>query len=446
VRGPQLNSFGQWIAAGTWLVFLVASLALFVPSLTLWDVFYSQPERTLQSFQDAQLEQNYQNFLVALDDYGITPQFYGHFFSFLRVAAAFPYYLLSFLIVLRGRRYLMSVLFALLLLVFGAAGPLANPLWGSLENGFPALFRIALVFNAFISGAMVLLYVFPDGAFTPGWTRFAAPVVVLLVAGSNLLPGSPLDYWSWAQPLPVVINLAMVASGGVALWQRYQRYSNPIQRQQIKWFLAGVLLILINWLGDFFTVTIYPALTGEWLFPEVHDDLIREIGQETAWYISSFLLALCIGLSVFRYRLWDIDLILRRTLIYGLLSGVLVSVYLALVLVSQSVFISLTGQRSPVSLVISTLAIAGLFHPLRLRIQTAIDRRFFRRKYDAERILEAFGARLMGKVDLDELGAFFQAAVKQALQPEQISLWINKSVADSPVRLVKQDGPDLNSR
>lgn len=444
MRGPQLSSSGQWIAAGAWLLFLVASLALLIPSLYLWDVFYSQPERTLHSFQDAQLEQNYQDFLVALDDTGITPQFYGHFFSLLRVAAALPYYLLSFLIFLRGRRYLMSVLFALLLLVFGAAGPLANPLWGSLENSFPALFRIAIFFNAFIASAMILLYVFPDGAFTPGWTRFVAPLVVLLVGGSNFLPGSLLDYWSWAQPLPVVINLAMVASGGFALWQRYRSYSNAIQRQQIKWFLAGVLLILLNWLGDFFVVTIYPALTGEWLFPKVHDDLIREIVQETAWYISSFLLAVCIGLSVFRYRLWEIDLILRRTLIYGLLSGVLLSVYLALVLVTQSVFISLTGQRSALSLVISTLAIAGLFHPLRLRIQTAIDRRFFRRKFDAARILEAFGARLKSEIDLDELGDSFQAAVMQALQPEQISLWIVTSMADSTARLAKQDGLDPN--
>lgn len=426
VLGPRLAGASQAIALLVWLLFLAASLALFVSSIYLWDVFYSRPGQTLQTFQSTQDQQSYSVFLSALSELSISPQFYGHFFSVLRLIAAFPYFLLSFLIVLRGRRYLMSVLFAVLLLVVGAAGPWANPLWWSLEETFPSLYSIGVVFNAILASGVIFLYVFPDGAFTPRWTRMAAPLVVILVGFSNFLPGSPLDYWSWPQPLPVLINLAVVGSGGYAIWRRYHSYSDAVQKQQIKWFLAGVMLLLFNWLADFFVLNIYPALTGEWLFSVGRQDLIREIIQETFWYVSAFLFALCIGVSVFRYRLWDIDLILRRTFIYGLLSAVLLGMYFAIVIVLQELFVSLTGQRSAISLVISTLIIAGVFNPLRLRIQAVIDRRFFRRKYNTDRILELFGARLRSEIDLDELNAELLSVVDQTLQPAQLSLWIKK--------------------
>jgi hypothetical protein len=334
----------------------------------------------------------------------------------------------------------VTVLFALLLLVFAAAGPLANPLWGSLQASFPTLYTIAILFNAILGSAVILLYCFPDGAFIPRWTRLSAPLVLLLVGFSNFLPGSPLDYWSWPQPLPVLINLVIVGSGGYALWRRYRVHSDAAQRQQIKWFLAGVILILLNWLGDFFFITVYPALTGEWLFSQVRTDLIREILQETAWYISSFLLALCIGISIFQYRLWDIDLILRRTLIYALLSAALVGIYFTLVIVLQEIFVRLSGQVSPISLVISTLVIAALFNPLRLRIQASIDRRFFRRRYNAEQIVEAFSAQLRSEIDLDDIHSELLTAVDQALQPAHLSLWVRKSTPRSSLFNEKASG------
>jgi len=133
-----------------------------------------------------------------------------------------------------------------------------------------------------------------------------------------------------------------------------------------------------------------------------------------------------IGVSILRYRLWDVDVIIRKTLLYGLLTAVIVAVYFTLVLIGQSAFVTLTGQESPLAIVISTLAIATLFNPLRRRIQAFIDRRFFRSRYDAQLVLAEFGRLAGSEVEIDALTIELQSAIQQTLQPSAITIWLKE--------------------
>jgi hypothetical protein len=143
--------------------------------------------------------------------------------------------------------------------------------------------------------------------------------------------------------------------------------------------------------------------------------------------LSSFtLVPIAIGFAVLRYRLYDIDRIINRTLVYGALSVMLGAAYFGSVVVLQEVFRTLSGQQSTVAVVASTLAIAALFNPLRRLVQSFVDRRFYRRKYDAAKTLEAFSAKMRDDTDLNTLSSDILAVVRETMQPEHVSLWLRE--------------------
>ena len=214
--------------------------------------------------------------------------------------------------------------------------------------------------------------------------------------------------------------LLLGSTAGVQVY-RYLRVYNPVQRQQTKWLVyafsvIGVLLVLFLAIGG-----LVPAFN--------QPDSPYRLARATMTIIFFLLIPLSIGIAILRYRLWDIDVIINRTLVYGMLTAMLALVYAGLVIALQFLLHGLTGQaaENPLAVVASTLVIAALFNPLRRRIQTFIDRRFYRRKYDAARTLEAFSATLRNEVDLNRLSEQLVAVVQETMQPAHVSLWLRQS-------------------
>jgi hypothetical protein len=291
---------------------------------------------------------------------------------------------------------------------------------------------VPIDFLGILAGAMLIfLYTFPDGRFVPGFTRWLALGWIAV----SLLPIPLLGIFSpwnwWLSPLYALVRIAFYGSLALALLYRYRRMSTPVQRQQIKWVVFASTIFIIEVIVVEFIVFLVPSY-----FPAL--GLLTQLYQHVKLItpLLSVLFPLSIGFALLRYRLYDIDIIINRTLVYGSLTGLLALVYFGLVIALQSVVHVLTGQvsQTPVVIVASTLAIAALFQPLRHRIQAIIDRRFYRRKYDAVKIVEAFSTTLRHEVDLSQLSEHLVTAVQETMQPTHVSLWLRPPEHDGTYR------------
>jgi hypothetical protein len=197
---------------------------------------------------------------------------------------------------------------------------------------------------------------------------------------------------------------------------RYVHVSSLVQRQQTKLVVFAITMLLVVQIGFSLPTLFFPSLQQPGSLYLLVYNIISPL--------SLLLLPLSMGIAILRYRLWDIDIIIHRTLVYGTLTAILLLVYVGLVIALQSLLRGIINQNSEVAIVVSTLAIAALFQPLRRRIQAIIDRRFYRRKYDAARTLAAFSATLQGEVDLSQMREDLVAVVQQTMQPAHISLWL----------------------
>ena len=277
----------------------------------------------------------------------------------------------------------------------------------------------ALLLNEF---TFVLLYLtaslFPDGRFVPRWTRW----LVVGYIGVELwrvwtLLSDPSSANNRYPLLLLLFWFIVTLSLGIAQVYRYRRVSRPVQRQQTKWIVFCLLvLILVSFVIDAPTL-VFRSLS-----------ILYDLFAVMLTTLAFLLFPLSVGVAILRYRLWDIDVLINRTLVYGSLSTLLALIYFGCVFGLQALFHALTGQggASPVIIVVSTLAIAALFRPFRHRIQQAINRRFYRQKYDAAKTLAAFSATLRGELDLTELGEQLLAVVNETMQPTHVSLWMRQ--------------------
>jgi hypothetical protein len=197
---------------------------------------------------------------------------------------------------------------------------------------------------------------------------------------------------------------------------RYRKVSTPAQRQQTKWIVYG---LAVGFLG-FLAIAALSNVPG----PAVQKTIIYQAIESFLLYGFLLLVPVSIGLAILRYRLYEVDLLINRTLVYGSLTLSLVALYVGGVVGLEALFRGLTGQRSDLAIAIVTLTVAALFNPWRYQLQRFIDRRFYRHKYDASRILTTFTTQLRDEVDLDELSGNLVTVLQETVQPASVSLWL----------------------
>jgi hypothetical protein len=226
----------------------------------------------------------------------------------------------------------------------------------------------------------------------------------------GLLPDSLLQAYSTAG---AALFLILIVGSLASLFIRYRR-AGQVERKQIKWLLFACSLFAL--------VLIVLVLFSDSGSPQVAEFL------NMANVITFAAIPVAIAIAILRYNLWDIDVIIRKTVVYAILTALLALVYFAVIVLLQSIIETVSGQQSPASIVISTLVIAALFAPLRRRVQDFIDRRFYRRRYDAEKTLAAFAQVTRDQTDLEALSAELLRVTEETMQPEQVTLWLNLAV------------------
>jgi hypothetical protein len=279
-----------------------------------------------------------------------------------------------------------------------------------------------------------LLLLFPEGRLpSRRWLPvawLAGAVIVSVSLGTALRPGRLTDLGSVRNPFgleefPWIASAAQIATlllpvcmlaAATSLALRYRR-SGGQEREQIKW-LAFAALILGLGVSSFVIPSILlsdEAGGGNPLWENLLEDAVT---------LSFVGVPVAVGIAILRYRLYDIDIIINRTLVYGSLTATLVALYFGGIVLLQGTFVALTGEQSTLAVVASTLAIAALFNPLRRRIQAFIDRSFYRRKYDAAKTLEGFSKKLRDETDLEALSGDLVGVVWETMQPAHVSLWL----------------------
>jgi len=283
-----------------------------------------------------------------------------------------------------------------------------------------------------------LLLLFPDGRLPSRRWRLLAwlsgAVIVLASMGVMLAPGPLQGLGGVRNPFGVegvpwvedagtavllMLPLCMLASAS-SLMMRYRRSGGEV-REQIKWIAFAASVVVIVYLLVVVTSFVVPSVTWFAAASPLWLNIL-----EYAALVSLTAVPIAVGFAVSKYRLYDIDVVINRTLVYGSLTALLALVYLGGVTAAQAIFSTLTGQQEQpqLAIVISTLIIAALFNPLRRRIQSFIDRRFYRGKYDAAKTLEAFSAKLRDETDLDALSTDLVGVIKETMQPAHVSLWL----------------------
>lgn len=353
-----------------------------------------------------------------LQQLGLSPGFLAVYQIGWDVGTTLIYTALAALIFLRRSADRLALFCAYMLVLFGGAtytGLLdlglrtVSPSWYWLVGGLELLAQVCVP---------TFFLLFPSGRFVPRWTRWSVLIYVLY------------EVWYVFQSsayLGQIAGLGSLLFAGLILYlvglqiYRYRRVSTLRERQQTKWVVFGLVLAL----GGFALFLIIANLFHP--FESLNVSVTEVLLPTTVTYALLLFVPISIAIAILRSRLYDIDTIINKALVYGLLTVLLAAVYAGLILGLQALVRGLTNQDSAVAIVISTLVIAALFQPLRRRLQNLIDRRFYRRKYDAVRTLEAFSATLRNEVDLATLRERLMEVVEETMQPAHVSLWLQQT-------------------
>ncbi len=397
---------GGWLvlARVVWVAVVVLALGLFFASIPTYFAYLHIIVKPSADVFGPRLTPNDVRSLQAV---GLSLDFYAWFNIIVSLLFLFVYVSVGVVLFWRKSDDRIALLASISLVLFPVAfnqeivGTLP-PAWTLPSEGVVFLGDVCIG---------LFFYLFPNGRFVPRWTRW-------LALGWIAYWGLDLFVPFFANlPLSFVLFFGLIGSQVVVQVYHYRRVSTPVERQQTKWVVFGIALAFGSFvIGLIVLYVLVPLLFS--LSP-----LFYGIGQ-TLFSLLLLLFPLSIGFAILRSRLWDIDILINRTLVYGTLTVILTGVYAGLVIGLQALLRGIISQDSSVAIVISTLVIYILFQPLRRRIQRIIDRRFYRSKYDAAKIIEAFSATLRNEVDLSALSEQLVAVVQETMQPAHVSLWL----------------------
>ena len=407
---------GRWLllARAVCVALVALTLLIFIASIPVYDA-------QLQTFcrvtfcTPGQLTPDTARILHGL---GLSPGLYALLDVALVVAAIVVWFTVATIIFWRRSNDWLALLVSIMLVMLGV-----------ILSDDAIHFRTSVTawwlpiqFLSALSPVVVFLVfsLFPNGRFVPRWMRWVSLGWVAFAVLSSFLPNDPSVFPPWLSVLVVMLVSGFLLTLAVAQIYRYRHVSSPLERQQTKWIVFSVTVVVVAFLAWYVPLIIVPSLSSS----------VYTLISTPVFTVASVLIPLSFGFAILRYRLWDIDVLINRTLVYGSLTGMLALVYVGLVIGLQFLLRGLINQTSTPAIVVSTLVIAALFQPLRRRIQKAIDRRFYRRKYDAARIVAAFSARLRHEVDLSQLSEELIAVVQETMQPAHVSLWLRKPERD----------------
>lgn len=406
---------GSWVnpARILWIVLTLVYLGIYAVGIP---ARLAELRHSICSGQDCLPLVLAQGDLPFLERIGFTTDTYALYQVGLEVTLGVLIVILGFLIFWRKSDTWIGLLVSIGLVWFGASFLTeSNELLARLHPEFSGVDNLLSSIGFIL--LILVFFLFPNGRFIPRFMAIVFLIVVLPIFASLVaFFANVITYMSFARIYNMVLVIGLLL-GSAAQIYRFRRVSGSVQRQQTKWVVAGLA-------GTALASFIWQLVMVEFAPPPGAARLYINVFGMAFLAVMIFSLPLALSVAILRYRLWDIDLIIRRTLIYSALTGTLALVYFGSVLVLQNIFRTFTGDDNQVALVLSTLAIAALFYPLRQRIQDFIDRRFYRSKYDAEKAIGEFAALTRDQVEIEKLRRALAVVVEQTLQPEYVSIWI----------------------
>jgi len=405
---------GRWLllARVGWVALVVLTLAIFFASLPVYVALLQTPCAGIACRNEALLTPEQAS---VLKETGLFPGVYAAYTVAFTIATMVVYFMVSTVIVWRRSEDRMALIVALLLVTLGSSRAT------SVIQASSSPWQVPNAFLFFLGQALLVLVflLFPSGRFVPSFTRWTLVIYLAVLVPFTFFPNVPFLLNLPALWLYYLTSLGELTILAIVQLYRYRRVSSSMQRQQTKWVAYGIAALCIAVVVGY-GLLFFPALDSpSSLYPLALDMVIGFLG---------LLIPLSFGFAMLRARLWDIDVLINRTLVYGTLTvtmtGILALVYLGSIIAFQALFRGLFQQASDVAIVVSTLVIYALFHPVHTRIQALIDRRFYRRKYDAAKVVAAFSATLRQEVDLDQLREHLLAVVQETMQPAHVSLWL----------------------
>jgi len=422
--GKHLHEPWLMLVRIVWLAVALLSIGMFIVSIPQ----HAQHLHVICSNALCGGSENATQLTRELHSLGLTLDFYAAYSLSLQIIFALGYFTIAMIIFWRKSDDWMALLVSLFLITFVLAfADVPHEL--SRSNAVLGLLVACIGFIGEMTFPLCL-YLFPNGRFVPRWIGW---LLIGWAAWGILIyffPGSPIissTWFLWLEGLAFVIGLGSMI---IAQVYRYQYLSTPAQRQQTKWVVFGIIIGLGGFFGTGFLGFILPRVLLV-VAPQsgLFTSSLIGIAAITISYLTMLLIPFSLVMAIQRFRLWEIDLIVNRTLVYGTLTGTLAFVSFGGVVFLQYLLggLSRQGGGSELAVIGTTLAIIALFQPLKRRIQTVIDRRFYRRRYDVTLMLEAFSATLREEVELNVLTEKLVAVVEEAMQPTYVALWLRES-------------------